>query len=110
MKRSEDSFDGDRTVAGDSHSSSDDSKLADLVFEYIERLNNGEKIDERQILGDQPELGPAIVTELRTFRHFDSELPASDSEPLATLGDYTLRRQIGRGGMGVLCEAFRYVE
>ena len=59
--------------------------LAEDEFDMLEELEFYAWLEE------QPELGPAIVTELQTYLRFDAGHPAED-EPLGTLGDYTLRR------------------
>ena len=73
------------------------SDLDELVADYLDRLNSGESLDAFDILGEQPDLGSEILRGLRAFLELES-----DNQPLGTLGDYTLRRQIGRGGMGVV--------
>ncbi len=74
-----------------------------IVTDYLDRLNRGEVLDPFQILAEHPELGQEILEELQAFISLDS---TTESSPLGTLGDYTLRRQIGRGGMGVVYDAW----
>ncbi len=71
------------------------SSFADLVAFYLDRLNEGELLDPDDILAEHPELGERVLEELRVFVQIR---PTDEPTPLGTLGDYTLRRQIGRGG------------
>jgi serine/threonine protein kinase len=83
----------------------DDARIDEVVADYVDRLNVGEKVDRDSILAEHPELGAEILRRLETFVDIDE--PVATERILGALGDYTLRRQIGRGGMGVVYEAWQ---
>ncbi len=76
--------------------------IEDLVATYIDRLTDGEKLDRNLVLAEQPERGLEILEYLEAFVDFG----AKEDDKLGALGDYTLRRRIGRGGMGVVYDAW----
>ncbi|MBN1419393.1 MAG: serine/threonine protein kinase, partial [Planctomycetes bacterium] len=90
---------------GSSASGEDDAgEFERLLLEYIDRLNGGEMLDPERIIRTHPQHGPDLVRHLEVFHGMVRAVP----EPvLGTLGDYTLRRQIGRGGMGIVYEAWQ---
>jgi serine/threonine protein kinase len=79
-------------------------ELEELFAIYVERLNRGEELHPQEILAKHPVLGGDLLACLEGYVDPDSAPKAS---PSRTLGDYTLRREIGRGGMGVVYDAWQ---
>jgi len=77
--------------------------LEEILSGYIDRLNAGEMLDREVIGREHPLDAEEIWERLEVFREIGGEGAAAP--PLGTLGDYTLVRPIGRGGMGVVYEA-----
>ena len=75
-----------------------------LLAHYVDRLLDGEKVDSDAIRSAHPNHGEQILRDLESFIDPGVE---TEKELLGTLGDYQLRRQIGRGGMGVVYEAWQ---
>ena len=83
-----------------------ESELGAVLSEYIDRLNAGETVTPEEVLSEYPTAGREILEQLEAYVEVSSDGEVIHAvEPLGTLGDYTLRRQIGRGGMGVVYEA-----
>ncbi|MBI4603526.1 MAG: serine/threonine protein kinase, partial [Planctomycetes bacterium] len=80
---------------------------ADLLWEYVDRINAGEPIDEARIRADHPEAADALLVQLKAFTRIGAAGAEGSGEeaPLGVLGDYRLLRPVGRGGMGVVYEA-----
>jgi serine/threonine protein kinase/Flp pilus assembly protein TadD len=84
--------------------SSSSARREEALERFIDRLNAGEAVDPEEIQRDYPEMAEDIISQLEVFAGFgDAREPVA---ALGILGDYTLRRQIGRGGMGVVYEAW----
>ena len=69
----------------------------EAVARYVDDLTAGRPVDPMQVLVENPGIGHAVLKRLEEFvglREGDQVQAA-----LGTLGDYTLRRQIGRGGI-----------
>ena len=90
-------------TSSDEHLESDE--LEQLVAGYVQRLNAGERIEPTDVLLRHPRRGEDILAQLQLY--VGPAWHGRETEPLGTLGDYTLRRQIGRGGMGVVYEAWQ---
>ncbi len=93
----------DRPDEPGEHGMTDSEQFDRIVTEYVDRLNGGEELNPFEILAAHPEHGADILRHLEAYTVLESDTTA----PLGTLGDYTLRRQIGRGGMGVVYDAWQ---
>ncbi len=98
-------FDDSDPFDGISGGSSDGLSELEMVFaEYVERLTAGEAIRVEDVRRDYPHLADDLVDQLRVF---DGALGGgTPHRSLGTLGDYVLQRPLGRGGMGVVYEAW----
>ena len=75
--------------------------IEEAVAACVERLTAGERIDPMDVLLTYPGIGHEVLERLESWIHVgEDDLPL-----LRRLGDFTLIREAGRGGMGVVYEA-----
>ncbi len=92
--------------AADHHTGKDSGRLDQIFSTYLDRLNAGEQLDPLEIIANHPEEGEELLADLEAFLRLRPVTHERQAAPLGTIGDYTLRRRIGRGGMGVVYEAW----
>jgi tetratricopeptide (TPR) repeat protein/serine/threonine protein kinase len=110
------------SVAAACPSGAEDPRIAQVMEEYLTALEAGERPRPEAFLARYPDLGPALARALEGLDFIrqaasqmhrsvagaapageeanDPDLPAGRA-----LGDYTILREIGRGGMGIVYEA-----
>ncbi|MBN1421363.1 MAG: protein kinase, partial [Planctomycetes bacterium] len=76
-----------------------------ILARYIGRLNDGESLDRERIRAEVPDVADEILEALEVFSLIETSGEASPS--FRALGDHTLLHQIGRGGMGIVYEAWQ---
>ena len=81
-----------------------EKELEDIFASYVEKLNQGIEIHPQEILAKYPVFGEKLLTCLEDYVCSDTAMAETT---VKTLGDYTLRRQIGRGGMGIVYDAWQ---
>ena len=94
---------------------SSESLLADTIDEMIQRLNGGEDVDLSEYTQRYPQIATPLERAYTTLVRM-RQAGTSQTEPMGKdlsldyelpgqLGDFRIRREIGRGGMGIVYEA-----
>jgi hypothetical protein len=95
----------------------DDSGVSRAVEEYLALATAGRKPNRHEFLARYPELAPILDECLGALDFLHSAAPQlsraasgparaeADLHPAATLGDFRIVGEVGRGGMGVVYEA-----
>ena len=101
----------DSNASGDVSSSED--QLAAALQEACEAMEAGQSLDRSALLSKYPDIQDELVGCLDNLDFINQVAPQltdikagpAGVQPLATLGDFRIVREIGRGGMGVVYEA-----
>jgi serine/threonine protein kinase len=94
----------------------DDPRVVEALDEYVAALEAGEKPERQAFLARHADIAPALAECLEGMdalhrsssgspRPGNGEVPPVDWHPGASLGDFRIVREVGRGGMGVVYEA-----
>lgn len=84
--------------------SGNDPSLEDLVAEYVDRCESGERLTPEAFVESHPESGAALLDALRRLGEVDDLLPAEPPGLPEKIGPYVIRGELGRGGMGLVLD------
>ncbi len=90
-----------------------DQTLMHLVEEISERYRRGDSVDEPGLCKQHPEYASQLSRLFPTLQTLAKlgydpgvdDQESADKPPQSPLGDFRIKREIGRGGMGIVYEA-----
>ncbi len=83
-----------------------ESLVGQVADEFLRRQEAGERPDVEEYVARHPEAAELLRKVLASLQVLDLSHPvAADGSAPRELGDFRLRREIGRGGMGIVYEA-----
>ena len=109
-----------RSIEVEKFSSEQQQRLTDILDDYLRGLEEGDPINVSVVLKQNPDLANTLnsyISKLNSLRGIASGFQShGDLEPLISgesgatvgslqLGAYTITREVGRGGMGIVYEA-----
>ncbi|UCG17128.1 MAG: hypothetical protein JSV19_03665, partial [Phycisphaerales bacterium] len=89
------------------------SRLATILEDYLAAVERGTRPDREALLAEHPDLAEELEACLATLdfmRRVDvgsADGATPKAEAAGQLGDYRIVREIGRGGMGVVYDAWQ---
>jgi tetratricopeptide (TPR) repeat protein len=85
----------------------DETRLDAVLADWREREDRGEDVDLEALVAENPEFADALRARFAAAGAFDAAFaPAAEDDELPTeIGGWRVVRELGRGGMGVVCLA-----
>src|SRR5262245_46117561 len=87
----------------------EDEEVARVLDAYLADLESGGAVDPELLLAQHPSIAPRLRSCLAGLQLLDSGTSQPNSTPIS-LGDYSIVRQIGPGGMGVVYDAIHHTQ
>ena len=83
-----------------------DSLVAQVADDFTAAIRRGEQPDAEEYISRHPQIAPLLRQIIPALAVMDRDvLAAEQPQPREQLGDFKIRRQLGRGGMGIVYEA-----
>jgi WD40 repeat protein/tRNA A-37 threonylcarbamoyl transferase component Bud32 len=96
----------DSALTESSAADSREDRIGKVVADCLDRLNAGESVDIEEVIRVHPELKPDLAETLEALDEFEEAL-RSEASVSSLGGDYRILREVGRGGMGIVYEAWQ---